>query len=98
MVTSVNPPADLEARTNGKIVRLFVNDNELVKSGDVLAMIENPAAYEDVMLLKKELAFLDSIRIEDDVFMDNIDIIKEFSSAYLQEIGLPLYVSGFRSP
>lgn len=65
VVTSVNPPADMEARTSGKIVRLFVNDNELVESGDVLAMIENPAAYEDVMLLKKELAFLDSIRIEE---------------------------------
>ena len=65
MVTSVNPAADLEARTSGKIVRLFVNDNELVESGDVLAMIENPATYEDVLLLKKELAFLDSIRTEE---------------------------------
>ena len=65
VVTSVNPPADLEARTSGKITSLFVNDNELVESGNVLAMIENPAAYDDVMLLKSELAFLDSIRIEE---------------------------------
>jgi len=65
VVTSVNPPADLEARTSGKIVRLFVNDNELVENGDVLAMIENPAAFDDVMRLKTELTFLDSIRLED---------------------------------
>ncbi len=65
VVTSVNPPADLEARTSGKIVRLFVNDNELVANGDVLAMIENPAAFDDVMRLKSDLAFLDSTRLEE---------------------------------
>jgi multidrug resistance efflux pump len=65
VVTSVNPAADVEARTSGKIVRLFVNDNELVENGDVLAMIENPAAFDDVMGLKTELTFLDSIRLED---------------------------------
>ncbi|MEN8229117.1 MAG: HlyD family efflux transporter periplasmic adaptor subunit [Bacteroidota bacterium] len=65
VVTSVNPPADLEARTSGKIDRLFVRDNELVESGNVLAMIENPAAYDDVMQLKTELTFLDSNRIEE---------------------------------
>ena len=40
VVTSVNPPADLEARTSGKIASLFVVNNELVESGSVLAMIE----------------------------------------------------------
>ena len=65
VVTSVNPPADLEARTSGKIVGLFVNDNELVEIGAVLAMIENPAAYDDVMRLKGDLAFLDTARLEE---------------------------------
>lgn len=63
MVTSVNPPADLNARTSGKIVRLFVGDNEQVRAGDVLAMIENPANYEDVVRLKESLIFLDSLSI-----------------------------------
>jgi multidrug resistance efflux pump len=65
LVTSVNPPADLEARTNGKITRLFVNDNQTVKAGDVLAMIENPADYEDVIELKAGLGFLDTIPIDE---------------------------------
>jgi len=65
VVTSVNPPANLEARTSGKIVRLFVNDNELVETGQVLAMIENPADYDDVVELKSSLTFLDSIPMED---------------------------------
>ena len=65
VVTSVNPPADLKARTSGKIVRLFVVNNEQVSSGEVLAMIENPAAYDDVVQLKKSLVFLDSISIDE---------------------------------
>lgn len=65
VVTSVNPPADLEARSSGKIVSLFVSDNEMVSNGEVLAMIENPASYDDVMRLKGEMSFLDSIRIEE---------------------------------
>jgi HlyD family secretion protein len=65
VVTSVNPPADLEARTNGKIDRLLVNNNEMVESGNVLAMIENPANYEDVLRLKSELSFLDTVRLEE---------------------------------
>jgi multidrug resistance efflux pump len=65
VVTSVNPPADVEARTSGKIVRLFVDNNDRVKAGEVLAMIENPADYEDILRLKSELAFLDSTNLED---------------------------------
>jgi len=61
----VNPPADLKARTSGKIVRLFVVNNEQVSTGEVLAMIENPAAYDDVVQLKKSLEFLDSLSIDE---------------------------------
>ena len=65
VVTSVNPPADLRARTTGKIVRLFVNNNEEVERGEVLVMLENPADYDDVVQLKNSLTFLDSISIEE---------------------------------
>ncbi len=63
VITSVNPPADLKARTSGKIARLFVVNNEQVSRGDILAMIENPAVYDDVVALKKSLLFLDTISI-----------------------------------
>jgi multidrug resistance efflux pump len=65
VVTSVNPPADIKARATGKIVRLFVNNNEAVQNGDVLVMLENPAAYDDVVQLKNSLTFLDSIDMEE---------------------------------
>jgi len=65
VVTSVNPPADLKARTSGKITGLFVLNNEQVERGDVLAVIENPADYEDVVQLKNSLRFLDTISMEE---------------------------------
>jgi HlyD family secretion protein len=63
VVTSVHPPADLKARTSGKIVRLFVVDNAQVSAGEVLAMIENPASFEDVFQLNESLEFIDSLTI-----------------------------------
>ena len=65
VVTSVNPPANVEARTSGKIVRLFVIDNQMVETGGVLAMIENPAVYEDIVQLKSSLVYLDSIAMDE---------------------------------
>lgn len=54
-VTSLLPPADIEARTSGNIEELFVKDNEVVEAGKVLAVIENPADFVDVMGLKTQL-------------------------------------------
>ena len=65
VVTSVHPPADLRARSSGKIVGLFVVNDQLVSKGTVLAMIENPAVYEDVLRLKSSLAVLDSLSMDE---------------------------------
>lgn len=54
-VTSLRPPADIESRTNGKVEHLLVSDNEKVGEGKVLAVIENPADFEDVIRLKEIL-------------------------------------------
>jgi multidrug resistance efflux pump len=64
VVTSIHPPADIKARTSGKIVRLFVENDEYVEDGEVLAMIENPADFDDVILLKNSLSFFDSVSME----------------------------------
>ncbi len=60
-VTTENPPSNAIARSNGKITTLFVTDNQQVKAGTILAIIENPAVYSDVQLLTQQLiAFHDS--------------------------------------
>ena len=47
-ITSENPPANLLAKSSGKISMLFVKDNQQVKKNEILAVIENPASFNDM--------------------------------------------------
>ena len=58
-ILSENPPAQIVARSSGKIDHLLVSNNAVVDPGDLLAVIENPASYSDVYRL---LSKLDSLR------------------------------------
>ncbi|MDP2423904.1 MAG: HlyD family efflux transporter periplasmic adaptor subunit [Bacteroidales bacterium] len=59
-ITTLSPPADIIAKTSGKIESLFVADNQLVTKFQVLATIENPANYIDVLSL---INLIDSIEL-----------------------------------
>jgi HlyD family secretion protein len=50
-ITGLTPPASIVARSSGKIKELYVKDNQDVKAGDYLAVIDNPARTEDVRRL-----------------------------------------------
>jgi len=54
-VATTEPPADVIARSTGKIEDFFIIDKQLVKRGDSIAVIENPAEYNDMFLLREEL-------------------------------------------
>jgi len=58
VLTTAIPPAGLVAKTSGKIIDLRVKDQQFVKKGDCLAIIENPAVYEDVNYLETKLSVL----------------------------------------
>ncbi len=60
LVTTENPPSNAVAHTSGKIMELFVNDNQEVRQGQILALIENPGKLIDIIQLKAEL---DSFRL-----------------------------------
>jgi len=55
VVTSYNPPVQVNARVNGKITQLLVSDKQAVKASDYLAVIENPAKINDAGKLKIQL-------------------------------------------
>ncbi|MDR0799019.1 MAG: HlyD family efflux transporter periplasmic adaptor subunit [Dysgonamonadaceae bacterium] len=55
IVTTENLPAGVVAKTAGRIDTVFVTEKQLVKQGDKLAYIENPAKLEDVLKLKQDL-------------------------------------------
>ncbi|NCB07657.1 MAG: HlyD family efflux transporter periplasmic adaptor subunit [Bacteroidia bacterium] len=52
VVTTENPPATLVARSTGKIEKLFVADNQKLNAGQIIALIQNPSDYTDVLKLK----------------------------------------------
>ncbi len=55
VVTTENPPATLVARATGKIDQLFVEDKDHVQAGQTIALIENPADYNDVLELEQTI-------------------------------------------
>jgi HlyD family secretion protein len=59
-VTTVNPPAAIVCRASGKIKKLYVSDKQTVGKDDYLAVIENAARTEDILLLKGQLKGLDT--------------------------------------
>lgn len=52
IITSQNPPFPLTARTSGKIMAIFVKDQQQIKSGQYLAVLENAADLQSVLQLK----------------------------------------------
>ena len=54
-LTGRNPVAQIVSRSSGKINSLYVSDGQGVKAKTVLAVIENPASIDDIMLLKQLL-------------------------------------------
>jgi len=58
VLTGRNPPATVLARSSGKLNELFVMDNQDVKAGEYLAVIDNPARTRDVEMLQTYLTNL----------------------------------------
>jgi HlyD family secretion protein len=55
VLTGKTPPAAIVAKTNGRLMKLYIADKQKINSGEHLAVIENPANTEDVFLLKQYL-------------------------------------------
>ncbi len=51
-ITTEIPVEKIEAKSSGRIVKLLVEDQQEVKQGQILAVIENTANFEDFLLLK----------------------------------------------
>jgi multidrug resistance efflux pump len=55
VITTHNTPAALQAKTSGKLLHIMVSNQELVKPGQVIAVIENPTRYQDIVVLEEHL-------------------------------------------
>jgi len=59
-LTTEVPPAHILARATGKLDQLSVSNNQRVKAGTTLAVIQNPANTSDIQLLNTRLEQWDS--------------------------------------
>ncbi len=84
VVTTKNPPASLNARTNGKIQQLFVSDNQLIQQNTVLAILENTADYKDVKEVKNTIKKINKINLKNLSELDKA-LNKEFILGELQQ-------------
>jgi len=64
VITTHNTPAALQARAGGKLSHIMVSNQEVVKPRQVVAVIENPAGYHDVLMLED---YLEALMREPDV-------------------------------
>ena len=77
LITTQNPPEKIEARTNGKLEKVWVENQEIVKANQALAYIETNANYEDVTTLAN---IIDTLQQQNDNF--------EFPVAQTQNLAL----------
>lgn len=54
-LTGTIPPARIKAKSTGILTDIYVENNQQVKEGDYLAVIQNPANMEDVKYVKEYL-------------------------------------------
>lgn len=58
VIDTVNPPVEVLAKTDGTIEHIFAENNRIAEAGEILAVMESSADYNDVLHL---LARLDSV-------------------------------------
>jgi multidrug resistance efflux pump len=59
-ISSANPPVQIEAKNNGAIQELYVNNQQMVAAGEILGVIENTANAKEVQQLKKLILPVDT--------------------------------------
>lgn len=52
-ITTQNPPEKIEARVNGKLEKVLIQNQQNVKSNDVLGYIQTSVKYQDIIILRK---------------------------------------------
>lgn len=82
LVTTEYTPSHAVARTSGKIMKIFVKDNQQVSDGQVLALIENPAREADIEKARETgLRFLEETEWQVSETMQNLSL-GEIQPAY----------------
>lgn len=64
VITTSEPPTPIISRMDGNLTKLLVQEKQEVKAGDVLAIIQSTARYEDIIKADQVVALLQNKSIE----------------------------------
>ena len=81
-LTGTIPPARIKANTTGVLLEIYVKNNQKVKKGEYLAVIQNPANMQDMKYIKQYLSD----------YLNNNDSINELPN---KELKLGTLQSGY---
>ncbi|MDF7816506.1 HlyD family efflux transporter periplasmic adaptor subunit [Runella sp. MFBS21] len=81
-LTSDNAPKPVVVRAEGRLIKLFVTDNQIIRQDQIIGFIEATADHSQVLLLQKDLKNLHTV-IESGSF-DKLDI---FPANRFQKLG-----------
>jgi multidrug resistance efflux pump len=87
VLTTLNPPIDLVAKTEGKLTHLLVKNGEAVSANQTIAVIENTANYKDVLyLLNESNLLIEKLKLSDTIvevsIQDSLNV-GEITPSYL---------------
>jgi multidrug resistance efflux pump len=82
VLTTEQPPIRVFSKTSGKVETLNVKDDQSVKAGQLLAIIENPAEWKDILILDSFLIEIQLTKTTETV--RNLEIPRDLNLGSLQ--------------
>ena len=82
VITSENPPSVIISKANGKLTDILFTEGSMVKKGDTIAVIENPAKLSDIKTLSRLIQGFDAGSDALEMF----DRVKDFDKLQLGEL------------
>lgn len=99
-LSSVNAPQQVITRTDGKLIKITVSENEKVEKGQILGYIESIASPESVIRIKEQINLIDSLirqnradeiikfppKNYDQAFVDNLGDLRTPYQTFIQSL------------
>ncbi|MEM9919016.1 MAG: HlyD family efflux transporter periplasmic adaptor subunit [Bacteroidota bacterium] len=87
IITTSIPPESVNARMSGQLDRILVNDREIVEEGQLVAIMQSPADYNDIERLESQVSELES--------MNEVDVLTFSADRSLQLGAVQIDYSSF---
>ena len=78
-ITSINAPKSVIAKTSGKLIKLFVKEDEQTVNGNILGYMESTASHEEIIKLSEDMDTLQFFLNRNDI----VGTLRYLNSAYL---------------